>query len=98
MTNKMFVGSQDEAEECEYVVCVPATDPLHFPDNVVATCCQCSVAIQHRPHIPKTPKLICLECVLPEYQEAKERGEDIGILVTPQTRDEVMAHLSKKLN
>ncbi len=96
MANEMMVGSQEDGEDCDYVVCIEVSDPLHFPDNLVGKCCKCEKAVQHRPHIPVTPQLICWECALPGMEEARDEG-DLKVLVTPKTAQEVIAHIVKKM-
>ena len=64
MTNRIeIVDSDDEAECADGLVCARLTSPLMMPDNVIGVCSQCGEAIQHRPHVPRTPLKICCECL-----------------------------------
>ena len=66
------VKSQEECEQVDYVVCVLWPDHL-FPDDVRSKCCACGREIGHRPHVPKKPPKICVECVLVVAETAKQR-------------------------
>jgi hypothetical protein len=60
----IHVVSETEAEQCDYVVCADAGTPTPFSDNVETTCAFCAKPVIHRPHAPKRPPKICLDCVL----------------------------------
>ena len=51
-----------EAEKADCVVCILASDPTPFTDNVLTYCADCIAPIQHRPTAPKRPKKICIRC------------------------------------
>jgi hypothetical protein len=57
------VISDEEAEKAAYVVCILWSSDHYFLDNIMDTCCRCFRAVQLRPHAPKKPKRICMECV-----------------------------------
>jgi hypothetical protein len=57
------VASAEEAEQAAFVVCMPLGSPTPFYDNVTATCSDCRCLIIHRPHAPKKPPKICIDCV-----------------------------------
>lgn len=57
------IVSDDEAEQSDFVVCVPADWPTPFSDNLTTTCHDCGCAVVHRPYAPKRPPKICLNCV-----------------------------------
>ncbi len=62
------VGTEEECEAVDYVVCGPASC---FPDDVATTCSNCGEPIFHRPHVPTRPKKICLPCC---YHQATSEG------------------------
>ena len=95
MSNKLEIGTQEDGEDCDYVVCIRATNPLAFPDNLVSTFCKCGCAIQYRPHAPKTPDKMCFECAVPEMNESFEE-HDLKVMITPKTAAEVANYLQKK--
>lgn len=84
MPNEFKIGTPEQGEECEHVVCIPMTTPMMFPDNVAAKCSMCGCDVQHRPDIPTKPKIACMDCMLPRMEKAAQEG-DLGILVTPKT-------------
>jgi len=61
--HRVEVRDAVECEKATFVVCVPAAESK-FMDNVHTTCAFCGAAIVHRPHVPKTPPKICLDCML----------------------------------
>lgn len=95
MPNEITIETQDEGEACDCVVCIPVTEPLAFPDNIVTECSECGQKIQHRPHAPKRPAKICLPCIQPKMEREAARGE-LEVMITPKTAVEVLAHLAKK--
>jgi formylmethanofuran dehydrogenase subunit E len=58
------IVTDEEAEKAEVIVVVRATVPLMMADNLTGTCSVCGEEVQFRPHAPKTPKRVCLDCVL----------------------------------
>jgi hypothetical protein len=68
------VVSDAEAEECDFVVCMRDADqPVAlFPDDVHGLCAVCLAPIHYRPHVPKAPPKICLQCA------ARKANEDSG--------------------
>lgn len=54
--------SDEDANLVDFVVCVRADTPSRFDDNETGVCSHCGVAIIFRPHIPKDPPRICLQC------------------------------------
>jgi hypothetical protein len=58
------VVSDDEAEKADMVVCLPDTGPRYFTDDVTAQCAMCGITIRHRPHVPKAPPKVCINCAL----------------------------------
>lgn len=56
------IVSDEEAEKVDYVVCMPADTLSPFRDNVRANCWACGKPIIHRPHVPKKPPKICVDC------------------------------------
>jgi hypothetical protein len=95
MTNSIEFDSDGNGEHADMVVCRRLTSPLLMPDNLIDLCAKCGEAIQHRPHVPKRPPKVCLECVSPLANKAAAKGELHSIL-TPEAVCEIAAHLRKK--
>jgi hypothetical protein len=87
MTNKIEIVTYDEAEGADYYVCIPLTNPLALPGNMIDACCKCGQAIQHRPNYPMTPKKICTSCIDPLAHD---------MMITQETANEVADYLHKK--
>lgn len=68
----MQVVSDEEAEHCDFLVCVPATWPSRFTDNFKGVCCHCGVEVIYRWHAPRKPKKICLECMVKQGEQWKQ--------------------------
>lgn len=64
MNAKLRIVTSEEAEKCEFVVCLRDTPETKrvFDDDVDALCNDCGHAIFHRPQAPKKPPKICLQC------------------------------------
>jgi hypothetical protein len=64
--SKIPVVSDEEAEQCDALICIPASwDAGPFAaTNVRGTCSVCGIAVQHRPHAPKRPTRLCLPCAM----------------------------------
>ena len=58
------VVSDEDANLADFVVCARADTPSPFDDNETGVCSNCGTAIIFRPHIPKGPPRICLECAM----------------------------------
>lgn len=56
------VVTAEEAENADAVVCLRLGTPTPFTDNETGTCSHCQHAVVFRPHTPKRPPKICLEC------------------------------------
>lgn len=69
------VVSNEEAEEVDAVICNTADLWSPFRDNTPAICADCGAAIYHRPHVPKKPKKICVNCALVMHE--KEKAGDL---------------------
>jgi len=93
MTNSIELD--EDGEHADVVACMRLTQPLLMPDNEIGLCSECGEAIQYRPHVPKLPRKMCLECIGPRASKAAERGELHSIL-TPEAAAEIAAHLRKK--
>ena len=76
MTNSVEVAEiNDDAEACDYYVCVRVSVPSRFDDDVYdfcVECVECGEKVRHRLHGPKTPKKVCYEC-----NSAGRRGNDV---------------------
>jgi hypothetical protein len=57
------VVSDEEAEAVDFVVCMPATTPSRFEDNLTGLCCVCGIKVIYRWHAPRKPPKICVECM-----------------------------------
>lgn len=95
MANKITIEEQEDGEACDFVVCIPITNPLAFSDNIVTDCCKCGQPIQHRPHAPKRPPKVCIACMQPDMEKEAARGE-LEIMITTKTAIEVGEYLYKK--
>lgn len=58
------VLSTEEAEVCDYCVCMPWSNPPIAPDNRREKCCACERPIQVHRTSPRKPAKICFECML----------------------------------
>ena len=90
-----FEIADDNMEEAEVLACMRLTSPLLLPDNEIGLCEQCGEAIQFRPHVPKLPKKMCVECVMPTTMKARAKGELVTI-ITPNTLADLQAFFQKK--
>jgi hypothetical protein len=88
--------ADDDAESAGAVICMRLTSPLMMPDNVIGVCSQCGEAIQHRPHVPRTPLKICCECLGPLAKVEVEKGDPVTVVITPKIVAELAACLRKK--
>jgi hypothetical protein len=95
MTNRVEIVDDDEAEAAHYVVCGRLTTPLLMPDNLIDLCLKCGEAIQHRPHTPRAPPKICVECALAVVRREGTQG-DVVTMITPKIAEEVIADFRKK--
>jgi hypothetical protein len=86
-----------EMRGADFVVCLPADRPgsmirrLMLPDNVVAVCCHCGRAVQHRPSVPREVRKLCLEC---GYDGIKD--QDAEVKVTKQQAREIAIFLKRR--
>lgn len=62
------VVSDEEAEQVDAVICNTDDRWSPFRDNVRTTCADCGTPIHHRPHVPKKPKKICMECAAKAHE------------------------------
>lgn len=74
------IVSDEQAENCEFLVCVPADTPSSFTDNLTGFCSHCGVKVIYRWHAPRKPKKICLECMVKQGEQWKEQKK--GVLPT----------------
>jgi len=65
MSDKLRIPviSDEDAEKCDFLVCMPQ-GPSPFDDNLVGECCMCGIRVMYRWHAPRKPKRICLNCML----------------------------------
>src|SRR5438105_10664530 len=66
------VVSDEEAEQANYVICMPNGSGEYFNDDVRTTCALCARGIHHRPHVPKTPAKVCIDCALKLSEKGPE--------------------------
>ena len=59
------VGTDDECEGCDFVVCGPESP---FDDDVHTTCSNCGTPVVHRQHAPKNPPKICIKCAIEQLK------------------------------
>lgn len=95
MNTLEIVEDPSDACDADVVVCVLLTQPLLLPDNVIDLCSMCGEAIQHRPHIPKGPALVCYPCIEPRLKSEMSKGELVA-MITPKTATEFREFLRKK--
>jgi hypothetical protein len=95
MTNSIELDEDGNGEHAEFLVCRRLTKPLLMPGNLIDICSKCGEAIQHRPHVPKKPPKVCMECILPLANKAAAKGE-LHSIITPEIATEVAAHFRKK--
>lgn len=57
-----MIISDKEAEKVDFVICCSDLTHNLFLDNLEGNCIKCKKQIYFRPHIPKKPKKICMEC------------------------------------
>jgi hypothetical protein len=79
-----------DGEDSDLLVCARLTSPLMMPDNLIDICSKCGEAIQHRPHVPKRPRKICLQCAKPLIDAA-----DVT-MITPETVADLARYFRKK--
>ncbi|MCB1534874.1 MAG: hypothetical protein KDJ44_09150 [Rhodoblastus sp.] len=65
------VVSDEEAEKAAFVICVRWTVPAVFADDEQGTCCACGAAVRFRPHAPKKPPRICMECIVEKLERSQ---------------------------
>jgi len=66
---KITTISDEEAEKCDFLVCVLETDHSPFTDNLVGICCKCGRRVKYRWHAPRKPKRICVGCITKKIEE-----------------------------
>lgn len=58
----MKIVTSEEAEQADAVICVRATVSSTFTDDEYGPCSICGEEVRFRPHAPKRPPRVCLEC------------------------------------
>lgn len=58
------IVSEEEAEDCAYLVCVRKGSPTPFDDNLEAPCTICGETVIYRPSSPRKPPRICMQCAV----------------------------------
>jgi hypothetical protein len=96
MPNELIVtNDEDELESCHSYVCVRASVPGMFDDDLYDFCTMCGEKVRYRPGGPTTIKKVCLECVSADLEKAAEKGE-LQIRATPKTMREFKDKTRKK--
>ena len=75
LLKQIKVVSDEEAEQADMVVCCTNDSPSYFLDDVYTICADCGAGIHHRPHVPKRPKKVCIDCALKHAEREKEEKE-----------------------
>ncbi len=57
-----FLIITDEEAETADAIMVSRRGPSPWKDNLFGKCAECRAEIMYRPHAPKTPRKICVEC------------------------------------
>ncbi|MGI8551149.1 MAG: hypothetical protein ACR2PL_10265 [Dehalococcoidia bacterium] len=65
------IVSDAEAEEAEFVVCMPDGQAEYFDDDVRSVCFFCNCRIHYRPHCPKKPPKVCINCMVKVSESRK---------------------------
>lgn len=86
------VVSDNEAELADFVVCCRTGTPTPFKDNLYGECSECSHQVFFRPHAPKRPPRVCMECAM---QKISEIDDDDVAVITTKTQQETIAALQK---
>lgn len=71
---KIPIVSDEEAEQCDYLICARAGTPSPFNDNFTGICCRCGHDVIYRWHAPRKPKRICMECMEEQLKEEQSNG------------------------
>ena len=71
-----IVDDPEELEKCDFVVCMPNGEGEYFDDDVRDFCADCGRGIHYRPHNPKRPPKICLECAAKRAEADKEASDN----------------------
>jgi hypothetical protein len=90
--NEIEIG---DGEEAEFIVCSLLSDPLILSDNIISVCCKCGELIQHRPHIPKGLRTVCMPCMIPDMNKEAAKG-DLQVVITPETAEDLRVYFRKK--
>lgn len=65
------VVSPAEAERANFAVCCRVGSPQHFTDDEYGTCAHCGHPIFFRPHLPKAPTKICVQCCIDTLEDGQ---------------------------
>ncbi len=57
-----FLIITDEEAETADAIMVSRRGPSPWKDNLFGKCAECRAEVMYRPHAPKTPRKICVEC------------------------------------
>jgi hypothetical protein len=74
---KIPIVSDEKAETCDFVVCMPV-GPSPFDDNLTGVCCKCGIKVMFRWHAPRKPKRICFDCMLKLEGKRDDRGSGLS--------------------
>lgn len=90
--NEIEIG---DGQDADFIVCSLLSDPLILPDNIISTCCKCWKLIQHRPHVPKHLRTVCMGCMIPDLNKEAAKG-DLQVVITPETAKDLAVYFRKK--
>lgn len=66
------ITTDEDAELADYVVCCRVGTQSPFTDNLYGECSECGHQVFFRPHAPKRPKRLCMECAEVKFEETDE--------------------------
>jgi len=66
------IVSAEQAEQCDFVVCVRKGAFSPFIDNEAGRCSVCDHVVVFRPWMPKKPPRLCLECAAEMARATKQ--------------------------
>ena len=83
----------EDPESADILICPLASKPLLMPDNLVAHCSKCFRLVQHRPHVPKTPQKLCVDCA----KKSIKKDDDPRLFITKDSIDDIVSQIKKKV-
>lgn len=62
------IGTPEECETADVVVCMRKGSFSQFTDNLEAPCSRCGETVIFRPYMPVTPAKVCTVCMFEEME------------------------------